>query len=58
LSDSGRSCELTQAEIVTTPHQDGRAVGVDLVTAFRADQRPLGGVPGGRWSGKRVRLSV
>jgi hypothetical protein len=37
---------------VTARHQGGRAVGVDLVTAFRAEQRPLGGVPGGRWSGE------
>jgi hypothetical protein len=37
---------------VTAPHQGGREVGVDLVAAFRAERRPLGGVPGGRWSGE------
>jgi hypothetical protein len=40
------------AEIVTAPDQSGRTVGVDLVSAFRAEPRPLGGVPGGRWSGE------
>src|ERR1700759_5256694 len=28
----------------------GRSRRADLVTAFRAEQRSFGGVPGGRWS--------
>jgi hypothetical protein len=36
----------------------GRAVGVDLVTAFRAEQRPLGGVQVAAGAAKRVRLWV
>jgi hypothetical protein len=51
-------CELKQAEIVTASDQSGRAVGVDLVTAFRAEQRPLDSVPGSRWSCEAVRLWV
>jgi hypothetical protein len=39
---------------VAASRKSGRAVGADLVAAFRAEQRPLGGVPGSRRSGKSV----
>jgi hypothetical protein len=37
---------------VAASRESGRAVGADLVAAFRAGQRPFGGVPGSRSSGK------
>ncbi len=38
-------------DIVTGLGKSGHSVGADLMSAFRAEQRPRRGVPGGRWSG-------
>jgi hypothetical protein len=43
------------AGVLAAWRQSGHAVGADLVAAFRAEQRPLGSVLGGRWSGKARR---
>jgi hypothetical protein len=43
------------ADVVAASRKRGHAaVGADLAAAFRAEQRPLGGIPGGRRGGESV----
>ena len=47
----GLRLAVLEKEPSIASHQSGHVGGADLVAAFRAEERPLGSIPGSRWSG-------